>query len=158
MSALAGEERPTAAVACPVIGTTVAMLAISVTVVAVPDGAARRIGFQKCVRYDCRVPNDRILGASQTEADELQEFGAYLIFRANLGLVRSVPYRQQIGKSTLVLQDTLRRYPYVVRFDPQAPGQVRIADTKPALSVAIPEIRELECPIPGRRLQKIGPD
>jgi len=76
MPALARQQRPSAFTYGAVIGAAVIVLAIAVVIVTVPHRTARRIGLEQRVDDADRVEDQRIVGAAQSEADELQKLGA----------------------------------------------------------------------------------
>ena len=73
--ALAGKQRPDTAAAGAVVGAAVVVLAVTIVIVAVPAGAARRLGFQHRVYQRDGVAHDWIIGQAQAITRELQWVG-----------------------------------------------------------------------------------
>src|SRR3569832_2010568 len=104
MSALAREQRPRAAHAAAVEGRAVRVLAVTVAVVAVPRGAARRLHAEQRVGDLDARDDERIVRLAQAETHELLEIGADLFLRRQSRVLQAILDRQRAVHGLFIYQ------------------------------------------------------
>ena len=109
MAALAGQQRPAAPAPGAVIGAAVIVLAIAVAIVAMPDRARGGVGLQQRIGDPDRIEDQRVVGAAQAEAHQLEELGADQLVGAHRGVVGPVVDRDHLAKDVGPPLDRLRR-------------------------------------------------
>ncbi len=166
MAALAGQQRPAAALTGAVEGAAVGVFAIAVVVVAVPDRSARRLDLQQRVDRLERVDDVRVVGAAQSVAHQLQEVGRDLGAGRQAWVVRQVLDQHDFGRRAPAVHGVERNGADVVAGDAELAGERRVAHEGPVLDRGIPAIgepqreslgracRERRCPRPGRRWRR----
>src|SRR5215472_17718978 len=156
MPALARQQRPSSPTPGAVIRAAVIVLAIAVAIVPVPYRTTRRVGLEQRVGDADRVKDQRIIGAAQTEANELQKLGADELVTRNAATVSTVMDRDDLMKDFRPFEDLHRQYQHVIAGYAEPFGERRAGDRRPSLDIAVPEIRELHCPVTGRWRQQVG--
>ena len=157
MAALAGQERPAASDAGAVEGAAVRMLAIAVAEIAVPHRPRRRVGAQQRIGELERSEDQRVVGAAQPEAHELQEFGADLLVAAQPAVAAPVADRHDRGAGAGLGHDAGRRDADVIARNIVLPGQLGAADRRPGFDLLVPEIGERQRPVAFRFRQQLPP-
>ena len=122
VGALAGEQRPCAALSPAFVGAAVLPLAVAVVVVAPPAGAEGRVALEDGVDDLERVDDERVVGAADAVADKFEE--ACIDNLAGLEvllLVRGAVGDMDVAGSDLVVVEGLagsrRADPHVVVLD-----------------------------------------
>src|SRR5438309_1228063 len=81
MAALSRQNRPAAAHAAAVKSAAVVFLPIAIVIVATPPRSLRQVAFNHPVNDFDGVAHDRIVGAANSEPDEVEEIAAHDIPR-----------------------------------------------------------------------------
>src|SRR5204862_7927162 len=81
MTAFAGQNRPAATHTAAIKSTAVVLLSIAIVIIATPPRSLRQVAFNHPVNDFDGVAHDRIVGAANTEPDEVEEIGAHDITR-----------------------------------------------------------------------------
>ena len=98
--AFAGQQRPCAPRAGRIIGAAIVLLAVTVPVVAMPYRSRGRFDPQQGIGNLQGRQNQRVIGAAQPEAHQLQEVDADLLGGRQFPTVHPVPDGQDTGQRT----------------------------------------------------------
>ena len=156
VSALSRQDGPQPPDAAPIEGRTILLLAVAVSVVAVPNRAPGRVDLEKGVRHGKTAAHDRIVRAAKAEADELEKIDADLLVGRQRSPWLAILDFHVAVKRRGIRQNIRRSDPDVISLDGEALGQSRTADARPGFDARIPEVGEGEGKGSCRRVEERG--
>ncbi len=150
VATLAGEQRPAATATGAVEGPAVAVLAVAIAVVAMPDRPVRRLRAQQPVHHLDGGGDVRVVGIAQAVAHQLQEIGRNLLVGGTVVVMRTVLDEQMLGLGAVAHQHRRRRGPQVIAGHAQFARQRGVARPAPVLDAGVPVVgdhqRQIGCP------------
>src|SRR5208283_2152831 len=143
----AGEQRPGPPAATAVIRTAIVVLAVTVVIVSVPARSVGGVDLEQGIGEPHAADDQRIVGAAQTEAHELQKIDADLRVGAQTRIQDLIFDRQDAADRAAVADGQRWSYAHVIAGNAELLRERRIAHRGPILEPRIPVVR---CPAPAR--------